>query len=1055
MTTWLIKWSLERRALVIALWGMVAVAGALSALNINLDAFPDTTPVQIQINTMAPAFVPEEVELQITFPVELAMGGIPRLEQMRSISMFGLSQVVLTFKDGTDIYFARQLINERLNSLQMPEAIDKPEMGPVSTGLGEVLHYLVSRRDNDQSDEALTELRTIHDWRVKPALRPVDGTAEVNSWGGYEKQYQIRLDPTRLVRHDVTFEQVVEAVKANNLNVGGGNINRNDTGDMLLVHGIGRTVNTREIETIVVDAHGGVPIYVRDVADVSIGHEIRRGIITAQGQGEAVLGLGFMRMGENSYTFTQRLNDKLGEVAKTLPENVAVKTVYNRTELVDQVINTVRSNLLDGAILVIIIVYIFLGNLRAGLIVAAAIPLSMMFAFTGMWKMAIAGSLLSLGAIDFGIVVDSSVIVMENIVRHIAHGAHAGEGHGPPLSRIDVVRNAAIEVRQPAMFGQIIIMIVYLPILSLQGIEGKMFRPMAFTVIFLLIGSLLAALTLIPVLSSLFLPKHLEERDPLLVRVAQWLYGPALRFCLKQRYAIVAASLAFVGYAGWLFAHTGSEFVPRLSEGAIVVGSARMPGTDLDESIRMNSIMERIIRDNFPDEVRDVWSRTGSPEVPTDASGVEMTDHFVMLTPRATWKKAKTQTELVGLMEKELIGIPGQVIWFTQPIEQRLNEMVSGVRSDIALKLFAQEFDDMLTKAAELEKLLRTVPGCADLQTEKIAGQPILQVRIDADAVARYGVPRQRVLDLVESIGTKPLGTIIEGQLRFPLAIRLPEEYRRDPHSIGAILVATPSGERIPLSRLATINVVEGPRLISRETMQRRIIVQCNVRGRDVGSFVAEAQEKIAAQINLPADKFRLEWGGQFENLQRAKVRLGVVVPIALGLIVALLFLSYRNAVDTICLFLSVPFAWAGGIFTLWTQGMPFSISAAVGFITLSGVSVLNKMVFVTAFRQEQAEGRTTLEAVPSVAMIRLRTVIMTTLVAVVGFSPMAISTGVGAEVQRPLAAVVIGGVIASALMELFLFPVIYYFVGDFAKPKLIAEAQAEAALPHGAHPAV
>jgi cobalt-zinc-cadmium resistance protein CzcA len=1055
MTTWLIKWSLERRALVIALWGMVAVAGALSALNINLDAFPDTTPVQIQINTMAPAFVPEEVELQITFPVELAMGGIPRLEQMRSISMFGLSQVVLTFKDGTDIYFARQLINERLNSLQMPEGIDKPEMGPVSTGLGEVLHYLVSRRDNDQSDEALTELRTIHDWRVKPALRPVDGTAEVNSWGGYEKQYQIRLDPTRLVRHDVTFEQVVEAVKANNLNVGGGNINRNDTGDMLLVHGIGRTVNTREIETIVVDAHGGVPIYVRDVADVSIGHEIRRGIITAQGQGEAVLGLGFMRMGENSYTFTQRLNDKLGEVAKTLPENVAVKTVYNRTELVDQVINTVRSNLLDGAILVIIIVYIFLGNLRAGLIVAAAIPLSMMFAFTGMWKMAIAGSLLSLGAIDFGIVVDSSVIVMENIVRHIAHGAHAGEGHGPPLSRIDVVRNAAIEVRQPAMFGQIIIMIVYLPILSLQGIEGKMFRPMAFTVIFLLIGSLLAALTLIPVLSSLFLPKHLEERDPLLVRVAQWLYGPALRFCLKQRYAIVAASLAFVGYAGWLFAHTGSEFVPRLSEGAIVVGSARMPGTDLDESIRMNSIMERIIRDNFPDEVRDVWSRTGSPEVPTDASGVEMTDHFVMLTPRATWKKAKTQTELVGLMEKELIGIPGQVIWFTQPIEQRLNEMVSGVRSDIALKLFAQEFDDMLTKAAELEKLLRTVPGCADLQTEKIAGQPILQVRIDADAVARYGVPRQRVLDLVESIGTKPLGTIIEGQLRFPLAIRLPEEYRRDPHSIGAILVATPSGERIPLSRLATINVVEGPRLISRETMQRRIIVQCNVRGRDVGSFVAEAQEKIAAQINLPADKFRLEWGGQFENLQRAKVRLGVVVPIALGLIVALLFLSYRNAVDTICLFLSVPFAWAGGIFTLWTQGMPFSISAAVGFITLSGVSVLNKMVFVTAFRQEQAEGRTTLEAVPSVAMIRLRTVIMTTLVAVVGFSPMAISTGVGAEVQRPLAAVVIGGVIASALMELFLFPVIYYFVGDFAKPKLIAEAQAEAALPHGAHPAV
>ncbi|MGD9646531.1 MAG: efflux RND transporter permease subunit, partial [Pirellulales bacterium] len=674
---------------------------------------------------------------------------------------------------------------------------------------------------------------------------------------------------------------------------------------------------------------------------------------------------------------------------------------------------------------------------------AAAIPLSMMMAFSGMWQLAIAGSLLSLGAIDFGIVVDSSVIVMENIVRHIAHGAHAGHGEGVALPRLDVVRKAAIEVRQPAMFGQIIIMIVYLPILSLQGIEGKMFRPMALTVILLLVGSLLAALTLIPVLASLFLPKHLEERDPLLVRLAQWLYGPALRLCLKQRYAIVAASLAFVGFAGWLFAHTGSEFVPRLSEGAIVVGSARMPGTDLDESIRLNTSMERIIREKFPDEVRDVWSRTGSPEVPTDASGVEMTDHFVMLTPRSQWKKAKTQTELVGLMEKELIGIPGQVIWFTQPIEQRLNEMVSGVRSDIALKLFAHEFDDMLDKAAELEKLLRTVPGCADLQTEKIAGQPILQVRIDPDAVARYGVPRQRVLDLVESIGTKPLGTIIEGQLRFPLAIRLPEEYRRDPQSIGSILVATPSGERIPLSRLATINVVEGPRLISRETMQRRIIVMCNVRGRDVGSFVAEAQEKIAAQIDLPADKYRLEWGGQFENLQRAKLRLGIVVPIALLLIVALLYMSYRNLVDTTCLFLSVPFAWAGGIITLWTQGMPFSISAAVGFITLSGVSVLNKMVFVTALRQEQSEGRSTLEAVPAVAMVRLRTVIMTTLVAVVGFSPMALSTGVGAEVQRPLAAVVIGGVLASALMELFVFPVIYYFVGDMAKPKVTGPTEA------------
>ncbi|HEY4310747.1 MAG TPA: CusA/CzcA family heavy metal efflux RND transporter [Pirellulales bacterium] len=1024
MFSWLIDWSLRNRFAVLAFALVVAIAGLVSLRKLNIDAFPDTTPVQVQINTVASALVPEEVERQITFPIELAISGMPGLEQLRSISQFGLSQVVVTFADGTDIYFARQLINERLGTVDIPPGFDRPEMGPVSTGLGEVLHYILIGEGKD-----LTDLRTIHDWTVKPAMRPVPGTAEINSWGGFKKQYQVRIDPTLLIKYDLSWEAVMQAVRSNNLNVGGGSIDR--SGDMLLVHGVGRTSTIEQIEDIVVAAKAGVPIHVRDVAEVTIGHEIRRGLVTANGQGEVVLGLGFMLMGENSYAVTSRLADKLQEVKKQLPPGVRLETVYDRTDLVDQVIDTVRRNLLDGGLLVIIILFVFLGDLRAGLIVALAIPMAMLFGFCGMWQAGIAGTLLSLGAIDFGIVVDSSVVVVENIVKRLAH-------HGPltGTKRLRVIRDAALEVRTPTVFGQLIIMIVYLPILSLQGVEGKMFRPMALTVMFVLTGSLILSLTLMPVLASLALPKNIEERDALPVRFARAIYAPILRLCLQFRYMVLAVALGSLVMAVTLALSFGSEFVPRLSEGAIVIGVVRPPGTSLEESVRVNTQIEKMLLELFPDEVSHTWSRVGAPEVATDASSVEMTDLFISLKPREKWKRAKMQDELVELMEKEVADIPGQINWFTQPIEQRINEMISGVRSDVAVKLFGDDFDTLVNYGRELERILRDVRGCVDLATEQIAGQPVLQIRIRQDQIARYGVSARLVLDIVESVGGIQLGDVIEGQIPFPLTARLPEHLRANPSAIADILISTPAGERIPLSRLAEVNVIEGPKTISREWSKRRITVQCNVRGRDVGSFVAEAQQRIDEQLKLP-EGYRIDWGGQFENLQRAKTRLAIVVPLALSMIVVLLYFTYHNLIDTAIVFASVPFACVGGIGALALREMPLSISAAIGFITLSGVSVLNSMVLVSALRDLLHEGIPMRDAVPQAALSCLRTIVMTALVASVGFVPMATSSGTGAEVQRPLATVVIGGVISSTLMTLVILPAIYVVVGSRGRATL------------------
>ena len=1018
----IIDLSLRNRWLVLLASAALVVFGVLSMRKLDVDAFPDTTPVQVQINTVAPALGPAEIEEQLTFPVEQALGGLPGLESMRSVSKFGLSQVVVNFLDGTDIYFARQVISERLANVQLPLGVERPKMGPVSTGLGEVFHYhLIGQSD------VVTELRTLHDWVVRPKMRTVKGTAEINSWGGYEKQYQIRIDPDKLIKHDLTFDQVTEAVGKNNRNVGGGSLRQH--GSMLLVQGLGRLATLEQIRGIVIAAHDGVAIRVGDVGDVVIGHEVRRGAVTADGKGEVVMGLGFMRMGENSHEVTWNMKRRLEEIKPALPANVRIQPVYDRTELVDHVLDTVRANLFEGGLFVIVVLFAFLGNLRAATIVALAIPLSMLFAFCGMLRFGVAASLLSLGAIDFGMIVDSSVVMIENCVRHIAQGA-------PGKTRLELVRDAAVEVRKPTLFGELIIMIVYLPILTLEGTSGKLFRPMALTVIFALVGSMILSMTLMPVLASLLLPRKIEEREPLLMRLAHAIHGPILRFSMRYQGFVIGFALLVLTAAGLVAWNLGANFLPKLSEGAIVVTIARLPGTELEESIRYNTQMEKAILAAFPDQVEHVWSRIGTAEIATDPMGVELTDMFVTLKPRERWPKTgpSSQAELTDGLETLLRDMPGQNISFSQPIEDRMAEMETGIRSDVGIKVFGDDLDVLAKIGKQIKEVVDKVHGAKDVTVEKIQGQPVLQIRVKQEAIARYGVPATAVLDLVESIGSKPLGEVVEGQIRFPLVVRLPEKHRQSSEAIGAMLVPTATGERIPLSRLADVEVTEGPSTITRDMGQRRILITCNVRGRDLASFVAEAQRAVAAEVAVPPGRYHLAWEGQYERLISATQRLIVSWTLTVLLVVALLWFAYRNVVDTLRVLTGIPFACAGGVFALWLRGMPFSLPAAVGFIALSGVAVLDGMILVSYVRQLRRAGLKLDDAVQQAAITRLRPVLMTTLVASLGFLPMALSTGMGSEVQRPLATVVIGGVIGAMVMSLLVLRVLYVAFGRFTE---------------------
>jgi len=1011
----IITWSLEHRPLVIVLALVLVASGVQALVRLPIDAFPDTTPVQVQVNTVAPSLAPLEIEQQITFPVEQAISGLPGLHEVRSISKFGFSQVTAIFEDGADVYFARQLVMERLLAVELPEGIARPAMGPVATGLGEIYHYSVTG-----VGKSLEELTTIHEWVIEPRLRSVAGVAEVNTWGGERKQYHVLVDLARLVKFEMTLGDVVEALRRNNMNVGGGNVTQ--AGELHLVHGIGLTTNEREIADVVVRAHGGVPIRIRDVASVEIGHEIRRGATTANAQGEVVLGLAFMLMGENSHAVTRRLEERMEEIRGALPPGVEVRTLYERTELVDQVIGTVQENLLEGALLVVAVLFAFLGNLRAGLIVASAIPLSMLFAFNGMLRFGIAGSLLSLGAIDFGLIVDSSVIMVENSVRRLAQE----QGRRSPL---EVVRDASIEVREPTMFGELIIMIVYLPILTLEGVEGKLFRPMAWTVIFALAGSLVLSLTLMPVLASLFLPRRISERENVLVRLARRCYGPIVAMAIRAWGLFIAAAALLLAGGVWLATQLGSEFIPRLSEMGLVINTVRLSGVSLEESVRYGTRIEKLLLERFPDEVRDVWVRTGTAEVATDPMGIELSDVFITLRPRDEWSRARNQEELVARMREELSGMPGMRTIFTQPIEMRVNEMIAGIRSDLGVEIFGDDLDVLREKAAEVQAILEAVPGSADVYAEQISGQPVLEIEVDQAAIARYGVPAGHVLDVVEAVGSKVVGEVREGQRRFDLAVRLDERYRRDPSALRDILIPATTGERIPLARLAAVRQVEGPATITREWQKRRIVVQCNVSGRDVGGFVAEVQRTIGAELELPAG-YHVTYGGQFEHLERARARLAVVVPLALALILFLLYASTGSVRDTLLIFTGAPFAALGGLAALWLRGMPFTISAGVGFVAVSGVSMLNGLVLVSTIRQQRDAGTPLFEAIERSALLRLRPVLMTALVAGLGFVPMAINTGVGAEVQRPLATVVVGGVLSDNLLTLLVLPALYAAFG-------------------------
>ncbi len=1012
MLDWIIRFSLRNRLLVCLLSAVLVGLGVVALNRLPIDAFPDTTPVQAQINTVAPSLNPLEIEQQITQFVELSIGGLPGLQNVRSVSKFGFSQVVATFDDSVSIYLARQLVSERLAAVELPEGISRPQLGPIATGLGEVFHYLVS---TDNPDRTLTELRELHDWIVKPELRKVQGVAEVNSWGGFEKQYHVIVEPELLIKYGLTFHSVFEALEANNRNVGGGQVAT--SGEALLVHGLGLATTVEQIGSIVVATHDGTPVHVRDVGHVQIDHEIRRGAVTADGEGERVLGLGFMLMGENSHVVTGELKKQLAEAQKALPGDVRLEVLYERTDLIDKVIRTVEHNLLAGALLVIVVLFVFLGNLRAGLIVALAIPLSMLFAGSLMVQAGIAASLLSLGAIDFGLIVDSSVIMVENCVRR------AAQRRDKPW--MDTIRDAAIEVRKPTMFGELIIMIVFLPILALEGVEGKLFRPMALTMIFALLGSLVLSLSLMPVLASLVLPRKLKESEPWLVRMAHRAYAPILELALRFRATTLVGATVLVVLAAGVALRTGSEFLPKLGEGTLVVNVIRLAGVHVDEAAASNTLLERLVLDEFPDEVERAWSRLGTAEIATDPMGIELSDIFLTLKPRAEWKRAKTQQGLAAEIEGAMRDFPGINAVLTQPIEMRMNEMIAGIRSDIGIKIYGDDLETLRQLSDQVQEVLLDTPGAGEISGEQITGQPMLQVAVNPEAIARYGIPTRDVLTMVEAVGNRKAGEIREGQRRFPLAVRLPDAQRTDPDALAATLIPTVAGAVVRMDQVARLERTEGPSTIQREWSRRRITVQCNVRGRDVAGFVAEAKERIAEKVALP-EGYTVEWGGQFENMERANRRLMIIVPMALSLVFIMLYLSLGSIRDLLIVATGIPLGAVGGIGALTLRGLPLTVSAAIGFIALSGVAILNGLVLVTFIRQRLAADVPLERAVREGCQVRLRPVLMTALVAAVGFIPMAINTGVGAEVQRPLATVVIGGIISNTLLTLVVLPTLY-----------------------------
>jgi cobalt-zinc-cadmium resistance protein CzcA len=977
-----------------------------------VDAFPDVTNIQVQILTQAPGMAPTEIEKLVTFPIETTMAGLPRLDQVRSLSKIGLSVITVAFQDGVDIYFARQQVFERLQQAKerLPKGIE-PQMGPITTGLGEIYQYIVEAEGLD-----LTEVRAIQDWVVRPILRTVPGVADVNSFGGKVKQYEVVIDPDKLKSLDLTIRDVYEAVESNNLTAGAGYIEHQD--EQYMVRGLGLAKNISDLEDIVVTSRGGTPIHVHDVAEVSIGSEPRQGATTYDGKGETVAGIVMTLKGASGKEVVSEVKKKVEAIQKSLPEGVKLTPYYDRTALVEKVIRTVRTNLLEGGLLVVLILFYFLGNVRGAIIVALVIPLSMLFSFLGMHWAGLSANLMTLGAIDFGMIVDGSVVMVENTVRHLSERK---KDEGPILQ---AVYFSAREVARPILFGIAIIIIVYLPIVTLTGMEGKMFAPMAFTVGFALLGSLILTMTLVPVLCSFLLKGKVKESDPVLLRLLRKAYLPFLRRSLAHPVITLAVTSVALGGSLALAPLLGSEFLPSLDEGSIAVQSFRLPSVSLTYSVDTAGEVEKALL-WFP-EVTQVISRAGRAEIANDPMGVEISDIFVSLEPRSEWQTTKNKEELVAMMRERLEKIPGMSFSFSQPIALRVDELVSGVKSQVAVKLFGEDMEILKEKGEEISRVLEDIKGAEDVMVEKVTGLGYLQVDISREAIARYGIHIAEIQDILEvAVGGKQVSEIYEGEKRFSVAVRFPMEEFNNAEKIGDILVSAPDKARIPLKHLARIYTEVGPAQISRENGSRRIVVESNVSGRDIGSFVADAQGAIEAKVKLPPGYF-ITWGGQFENQQRAMARLSIIVPICLILIFILLFSTFGLVRQAFLIILNVPFALIGGIVALYLRGLPLSVSGAVGFIALFGVAVLNGIVMVSYFNKLRQEGQELSMAIVQGATVRLRPVLMTALVASLGFVPMALSRGTGAEVQRPLATVVIGGLISSTFLTLVVLPTLY-----------------------------
>jgi cobalt-zinc-cadmium resistance protein CzcA len=1038
----LLEFSIKHRWLVLIAAVALGGLGLYNYQRLPIDAVPDITNVQVQVNSSTPGYSPLEAEQRVTFPIEAAMAGVPKVEYTRSLSRYGLSQVTVVFEDGTDIYWARQQVSERIQQAkdQLPTDIEV-QMGPISTGLGEIYMWTVDAKPGakkaDGSDYTPTDLREIQDWVIKPQLRNVPGVVEVNSIGGFEKQYHVTPDPRKLVAYGLSFHDVMEALATNNANVGAGYIERN--GEQYLIRAPGQVRDMADVRGIVIASRNGLPVHIGDVAEVVIGNELRSGSGLHNGH-ECVLGTTFMLMGENSRTVSHRVHERMKDIGRTLPEGVEAKTVYNRTDLVDATIETVKKNLLEGAVLVIVVLFALLGNFRAALIAAAIIPLSMLFTITGMVTNKVSANLMSLGALDFGLIVDGAVIIVENCMRRLSLEQHAIGRLLKPQERFGVVLTATKEVITPSIFGGLIIMVVYLPILTLTGVEGKMFVPMAFTVLLALGGAMIFALTFVPAAVAVFLNGKVSEKENPVVAFARRVYEPLLQRSLSSA-RVVAISAACLVVVSLIFAaRMGREFIPSLDEGDVLIQPVRIAGTSVTQSTEMSAVLEKRFL-KIP-EVKEVFTRIGTAEVASDPMPPNTGDCYIMLKPRSEWPNPrKSKDALVEELTTAAEEVPGSNYEVTQPIQMRFNELISGVRSDVGVKIFGDDMDVLRRSGDAVARVLSTVAGNDAVKVEQVTGLPMLTVQFKRTAMARYGLTVAEVQEVIQAaIGGKESGVLFEGDRRFPIVVRLPENLRTDIDALRRLPISLPRTEHseeevrsvsldrpafIPLGEVADLDEQPGPNQISRESGKRRVVVTCNIRDRDISSFVAEAQQKIRDEVKLEPGTW-ITWGGQFEQLQSATKRLEVVVPLALLLIFVLLFMAFGSVKDSLLVFTGVPLALTGGVLALWVRDIPFSISAGVGFIALSGVAVLNGVVMVTFINQLRRDGKPFDEAITEGAITRLRPVLMTALVAALGFVPMALAHGRGAEVQRPLATVVIGGIISSTILTLFVLPALY-----------------------------